>query len=383
MSSAGVLALGGVVAFELGLAAYRRGGDGVVDAEHGDGGGEGDDQGHPDGGGAEADEPTLGVETQEPADAGQEGDEAQQDGGEEGHEEPPGPPGDLPVEETGGQHGRHLGRIVEPAQAVEEAAGAVGSGQLGEDLAHHVVAERGVDGGARVDEAVVGVVLVAVHHPDLLGPRLGLQDQVEGEGDIGGAGGGDDGLDDVAVPGDLAVVVARQHHEVAGRGTVHPGAQGGAELGVGLQDGPDVRVVAGEELETVAGDDHRAAALPRTEDLDEGSRGGRRSVGHGRPEVEVGDDHDPTVAGDLDLDLVGHQVVLGDLPLVERLVDRLQRGPGRVARSAFGTQDREQDHVADGGGTGHQHHQSVDADPDATGGGSPSSRAARNSMSAG
>ena len=196
----GLLALRRVVAFDLGLTADRRAGHGVVDPDHGDERGEAHDDRDADGGGAEADEPALGVEAQESTDSGEEGDQPEDHGGEERDEEPPRPPGDLPVEQAGRQHLGDLGGVVQPAQAVEESAGPIGGRQLGEDLLDHVVAERRVDRRARVDEVVVRVVLVAVDDADLLLAVVGLQDEVARQGDIGGARAVDDRPDHVRRP---------------------------------------------------------------------------------------------------------------------------------------------------------------------------------------
>ncbi len=173
----------------------------------------------------------------------------------------------------------------------------------GQDLAHHVVAERRVERRPGVDEGVERVVLVAVHDAHPLGTLAGVEHEVAGHGDVVGTEPRDEHADGVAVPRQLAVVVAGQHdHAVVG--AIGEPAHGGDELRVGVEDGPDVGR-AGEHLEAVAGDDEQALALDRLQRRRQRRRGPGRSDRGDVAEVDVADDHDVSAARHGDLDEVG------------------------------------------------------------------------------
>ena len=223
----------------------------------------------------------------------------------------PAAPEDLPVEQAGGEHLADAAGVVEPAEALEQAAGAVGLVDLGEDLAHDVVAERRVDRRARVDEAVERVVLVAVDDVDLLGParrcctrgRAAMATSVAPRRSTMAS-------ITSTVPGDAAVVVAREHDEVAALVGVDPLLEGGAEVGVGVEDRARC---AGRPPASISKPSPAMTTAPPpvqapTSSI-EGPGAGRGGVGHGGAEVEVGDDDDLVAPGDLDLDEVGHEVV--------------------------------------------------------------------------
>ena len=278
----GPLALVGVVALDVALAAGGGRHDGVVHPQHGDDHDHGDEQADADGGGADADEPALGVEAEQAAHAGEPRGEPQHQGGEERDEQVPAAPEHLPVEQAGGEHLADAAGVVEPAQAFEQAAGGVGLLHLREDLAHDVVAERRVDRRAGVDEAVEGVVLVAVDDVDLLRAAVGGDHEVEGDGDLGGAGAVDDGLDHGAVPGDAAVVVAGEHHEVAAVVAVDPLLQRGAEARRGCRGWARC---GGSAPASISKPSPAMTTAPppvqRADPVDQGLGAGRGGVGHG------------------------------------------------------------------------------------------------------
>ena len=125
-------------------------------------------------------------------------------------------PDDLAVEEA---RPDEVGDVpVEPLHPLEQRARRLARLELGQQVADHVVAEGGVHRRPRVLEGVVGVGLVPVDHPDPLGPVVGADDQVAGQGEVARRRAAPSSTPtDVAVPGQLAVVVAGQHDHVVAR----------------------------------------------------------------------------------------------------------------------------------------------------------------------
>ncbi len=157
----------GVVGGRVGARAHRRLTEGPVDPEQGrPGGNHGHDQdeGHQE---PESEQPPLGVMVKDLMDAGKEGQQAEEQDGHEGNRHQPQLSDDLAVEETGADE---VGDVsVQPLDSFEQRSRCLARLQLGQQVAHHVMAERGVHRRPRVFERVVGIGLVPVHHPHPLG----------------------------------------------------------------------------------------------------------------------------------------------------------------------------------------------------------------------
>ena len=264
----GALAGRGVVTSEPGSRTDLGPGQGMVDAQHRGqrhDGGHDRDEDHDD---PQAHEPAGGVVLQHALDTGEEGDEPEREGGEERDAQPPDPAHDLAVEQPRPDHLPRVRRLRQPRQAVQEAAGLDDLVELREHLAHDVVPGRCVDRRPGIDERVVRVVLVAVHDVHLLRPGTGVEGEVDRQREPAGPEPLPDDLDQVRVPGDVAVVVAGQHHHVvvlAGGEGLH----GVGPLVVGVEDLLDRRDRRVELLEPVARDHEDARTVPRGEHADQ------------------------------------------------------------------------------------------------------------------
>ena len=219
MTSRAASALGrGVVTGRIGPGADGRLPQGAVHPQQG---GRRSHAGHDDDEGdeqAEPEQPPLGVMVEQLVDAGEEGEEAQEQDGHEGHGGQPQLADDLAVEEPRPDEVGHV--AVEPLDALEEGARAPGGTRARG-------AGRGRRGGRRACPPVTTglrrrcrVDLVAVHHPDPLGTVLGGHHQSRTvRANAATPSRSRSMRHRSAVPGQLAVVVAREHdHVVVGAG---------------------------------------------------------------------------------------------------------------------------------------------------------------------
>ena len=206
-----------IVAGRVGAATHRCLLEGTIHPQQGGPRGDGGDQHHEDHQQAEGEQPAVGVVAEEVTDPGQEGEQPEQQDGDERDGDQPQLADDLAVEEA---RAHEVGDVaVEPLHPFEQGPLGLARLQLGHQVADDVMAEGGVHGRPRVLEPVVRIGLVAVDHVHPLDAFARPDQEVTGQGRPPHPQAGGEDVDRVAVPGQLAVVVARQQdHLVVGSG---------------------------------------------------------------------------------------------------------------------------------------------------------------------
>ena len=222
----------------------------------------------------------------------------------EGNRECEGPTGQAAVGEPGSDERRGVSAVDEQLEAVEPLGPALTGHR--QDLAHDVVTQRRLAGVARVGERVGRVELVPVLdlHAALAAARR--DHQVRGDRHLG-VQLGLEGPHRRRVPGERAVVVARQHDDSAIR-TIGERGQRADETRVGAQRPARIVATAAEQLEGIPGKDDGARSGPG---LHRSGQLGGDPLGRGiriGAEVQVAGHEDPATDGYRDLDQVGNEL---------------------------------------------------------------------------